>query len=69
MHFSIKSISKSGLKTFLGMFDSFNDFIIDGKSDVASSQNNFISSFEQCSMFIEFPRAPSVHNYDEFSSK
>jgi len=27
-HFSIESISKSGLKTFLGTLDSFNDIII-----------------------------------------
>ncbi len=47
-HFSIKTISKLGLKTFLGTFDSYNDFTNDDKFDVASSKNNFMSSVEQC---------------------
>jgi hypothetical protein len=66
-HFSIESISKPGLKTFLGMFDSFNEFIIKDKFDVASSLNMFISSVEQYSTLIKFPIAASAHNFDEFS--
>ncbi len=68
-HLSIKSISKPGLKTFLGTSNSFKDIIIDDKFDVDSSQKRFISSVKQCSMFIKFLMAPSAHNFDEFSSE
>jgi hypothetical protein len=62
-------LPKLGVKKALGTFVSFNDFMRANKSDVTKFQKMFISSGEKCSMFSKFWMAPSVHNFDEFSSE
>ncbi len=68
-HFWIESVPKLGDKIALGTNVSFNDFMRANKSDVANYQKMFISSCEKCNMFSKFWMAPTVHNFDKFSSE